>query len=164
MPTCSVDTAFESLYLNRLIALHCVFPVILYGVRVGNESAVTITVDIGAARALSELARVTGLLGRRAWRTPQDVAWIDAEQQGEHQNDQSGTTADRDLPASASAAATHLRRIKLGTLVVFHISPTANLNSPASVVREQCPNGWVAALIGSIVAVAYSLYRTSATL
>src|SRR5215211_2525275 len=129
MPTRSIDAAFEGLHLYCLIALQSVIPIILDGVRVRDEPAFTITVDIRAAGALSELARVTGLLRRRPRRAAEDVTWIDAEQQSQHQNDQSGTAANRDLPASASAAATHLRRIKLGTLVVFHISPTASLNS-----------------------------------
>ena len=113
-----------------------VVPVVLDRVRVRDEPAVPVGVDIGAPSALGELAGVGGLL-RSGLRGPaEDVARVDAEQQGEDQDDQAGAAANRDLPATSSSSAAHLRRVEL-TLVVLHVSPPASNRVPA--------------LIGSIV-------------
>jgi hypothetical protein len=56
----------------------------------------------------------------------ENVAGVYAKEQGEEQDDQSGAPTDRDLPTASSATTAHLRRVKLGSLVVFHISPTAS--------------------------------------
>ncbi len=91
-------------------------------------------VDVRAASALGKLAGVAGLLRSGLRGSAEDVARVQAEQQGEHQNDQSGAAANRDLPAVPSTAA-HLRRVELGTFVVFHVSPPAS-NRDARLDRQ----------------------------
>ena len=64
--------------------------------------------------------------GPACWRAAEDVARIQTEQQCEQQDDQSGASADGDLAAISTTAATHLRRIELGSFVVFHATPPAS--------------------------------------
>src|SRR5688500_2598291 len=120
-----VDTICERDDLDRLVALKIVLPVILDRVRVRDKPAIAVGVDIRASGALGELTRVFRLL-RPGLRSPaEDVARVDAEQQGDQQNNQTGATADCALSSSSPTAA-HLRRIELRTLVVLHISPLAS--------------------------------------
>ena len=69
---------------------------------------------------------IVGLLRSGLRGAAENVARVNAEQQREDQHDQSGAAAYRDLPATASSSAAHLRRVELGSLVVFHVSPTAS--------------------------------------
>src|SRR5215207_3402645 len=130
-----VDAAGESHNLDLLVALEIVVPVLLNRVGVGDESAVSVGVDIGAPGALGELAGVGGLLRPGLRSATENVAWVDAEQQRNDQNDQAGAAADRDLPATSSSSAAHLRRVEFGTLFVFHVSPTPG-NSDARLDRQ----------------------------
>ena len=61
----------------------------------------------------------------------EDVAWVDAEQQREHQTISPAPPPMAILPPLPSAAAAHLRRVELGALVVLHARPP--------LVRDGCP-------------------------
>src|SRR5512133_2095201 len=125
MPASGVDAAGKRLHLDFLIALDSVVPVVLDRIRVRHEAAVAVAVDVRAPGALGELTGIVRLPLARLLAPAKNVAGIEAKQQGEHQNDQPGAATYRDLAAAANATAAHLRRVKLGSLVVFHISPTA---------------------------------------
>src|SRR4029453_13283952 len=96
MSTRCIDAASEGLNLDFLIALHCVFPVVLDRVRVCDEPAIAVGVDIRAAGALGELAGVARLFRPRLLSAAEDVARIQAEKQGEHQHDKSAARASPD--------------------------------------------------------------------
>jgi uncharacterized protein len=121
-----VDAVCVSHNLDLLVALEIVVPVLLNRVRVRDKPAVSVGVDIGTPGALGELAGVVGLLRSGLLSATENVARVYAEQECNDQNDQSGATADCDLPATSSSSTAHLRRVELGTLVVFHVCSTAS--------------------------------------
>src|SRR6188472_3187160 len=99
MPAGRIGAALEGLNLDLLIALDMIVPVILNRVRVRDEAAVAVSADIRTTRALGEWARASRLLRSGLLSAAEDVTRVEAEQQGEHEDDQSGAAADRDLSA-----------------------------------------------------------------
>jgi hypothetical protein len=61
-----------------------------------------------------------------AWRAAEDVARIQTEQQCDQQDDQPAPPPTAILPPFPPTAATHLRRIELGSFVVLHATPPAS--------------------------------------
>ena len=95
-----VDLAGEGVDLDHLVALQRVTPVVLDRVGVGHEPAVAVLADVGAAGALGERGggSAGGIgAGRLA---AEDVPRVDAEHQGQDDDQQAGPAADRD-PAAA---------------------------------------------------------------